>query len=408
MTRLRRQVDRITAAFRERAGRPPEGVWSAPGRVNLIGEHTDYNDGFVLPVAIDRRVLAAAARRPDDQLRLWSLQEPETAELRLADLGPGQARGWAAYPTGVAWALAKQGVPLGGVDLLVDGDIPEGSGLSSSAALECAVALALAELYDASLEPTALALAAQRAEVEAVGVPVGVMDQMASMLGRAGHALFLDTRSLQVKQVPFTPEDAGLRLLVLDTRAPRRLVEGAYADPRAACQAAAHALGVAALRDATPAQVEAAAERLGEPNHRRARHVVTENARVLEATALLRKHALAELGPPLNASHASLRDDFEVSSPELDTAVEAALAAGAVGAHDRGRVRRLCPRPGPRRPPPGGRRRGSGGVRGPRLRRPGHPCGRHRRRRREARMSCAAPPEPRRPVLTVHSNGMRP
>jgi galactokinase len=223
-------------------------------------------------------------------------------------------------------------VPLGGVDLLVDGDVPEGSGLSSSAALECAVALALAELHDASLEPTAVALAAQRAEVEAVGVPVGVMDQMASMLGRAGHALFLDTRSLQVEQVPFAPEEAGLRLLVLDTRAPRRLVEGAYAERRAACQAAACALGVAALRDATPAQVEAAAERLGEPNHRRARHVVTENARVLEATALLRQRALAELGPLLNASHASLRHDFEVSSPELDTAVEAALAAGAVGA----------------------------------------------------------------------------
>jgi galactokinase len=158
------------------------------------------------------------------------------------------------------------------------------------------------------------------------------MDQMASMLGQARHALFLDTRSLEVEPIPFAPEDAGLRLLVLDTRAPRRLVEGAYAERRAACDAAARALGLAALRDATPAQVEAAAERLGEPNHRRARHVVTENARVLEAAGLLRKRAMVEFGRLLDASHASLRDDFEVSSPELDAAVEAARAAGAVGA----------------------------------------------------------------------------
>ncbi len=332
MIRPGRQAELAGAAFREHTGRAPEGIWAAPGRVNLIGEHTDYNDGFVLPVAIDRQVVAAAARRPDGRLRLWSLQQPDAVELALADLGPGQVRGWAAYPAGVAWVLAKQGVPVAGVDLVVGSDVPEGSGLSSSAALECAAALALAELHDARLEPAALALAAQRAEVEVVGVPCGVMDQMAAMLGRAGHALFLDTRSLAVEQIPFAPEQAGLRLVVLDTRAPRRLAEGAYAERRAACEAAARTLGVAALRDVTPAQVQAAADRLGQPGYRRARHVVSENARVLEATELLRTGALAEFGLLLNASHASLRDDFEVSSPELDTAVEAALAAGAVGA----------------------------------------------------------------------------
>jgi galactokinase len=326
------RVGPVAAAFRERTGRDPEGVWAAPGRVNLIGEHTDYNDGFVLPAAIDRLVLVAAGRRGDGRLRLWSLQAEPPADLELAGVGPGKVGGWAAYPAGVAWALGQAGVELGGADLVVDGDVPAGSGLSSSAALECATATALADLGGAGLDRAALAGLARRAENEVVGVPSGVMDQMVSMLGRAGHALFLDTRSLGTEQVPLPLEAAGLCLVVIDTRAGHRLVDGAYADRRAACEAAAAVLGVPALRDATVEQVEAAAEALGEEGLRRARHVVTENARVLEAVRLLRAGDLDRLGPLLAASHASLRDDYEVSSPELDTAVEAAGAAGAVGA----------------------------------------------------------------------------
>jgi galactokinase len=326
------RVGRVVEAFRERVGRDPDGVWAAPGRVNLIGEHTDYNDGFVLPAAIDRLVLAAAGRRDGGRLRLWSLQTGPPADLELAEIGPGRVEGWAAYPAGVAWALGQAGVEVGGADLVVDGDVPAGAGLSSSAALECATATALAELHGAHLDRPALAGLARRAENEVVGVPSGAMDQMVSMLGQAGHALFLDTRSLEAEQVPLPLEAAGMCLVVIDTRAGHRLVDGAYADRRAACEAAAATLGVPALRDATLEQVEAAAERLGDPGFRRARHVVSENARVLEAVALLRAGELDRLGPLLAASHASLRDDYEVSSPELDTAVEAAAGAGAVGA----------------------------------------------------------------------------
>ncbi|HZC99731.1 MAG TPA: galactokinase [Actinomycetes bacterium] len=327
----------LAEAFRSRAGRAPEGVWFAPGRVNLIGEHTDYSDGFVLPVAIDRGVLVAAAPRADGRLRCWSAQEAGQLDVDMAELGPGRVEGWAAYPAGVAWALGQAGLAPRGADLLADGDVPAGAGLSSSAALECATILALADLQSVRSAPAPpdrveLARLARRAEVEAVGMPCGVMDQMASMLARAGHALFLDTRSLVTEHLPLDLDAAGLRLLVTDTRASHRLVDGAYAERHAAVAAAARTLGVPALRDATLEQVRAAARELGEPGLRRARHVVTENARVLEAVELLRAGALDRLGPLLAASHASLRDDFEVSCPELDTAVEAALAGGAVGA----------------------------------------------------------------------------
>jgi galactokinase len=319
--------------------------------VNLIGEHTDYADGFVLPVAIDLGVRLAAARRPDRRLRCWSLQRGEPLDRSVDDLGPGSVDGWAAYPAGVAWALGQAGVTVGGVDLVVDGDVPAGAGLSSSAALECATALALAELFAPDgrrPDRVALARVALRAEVEAVGMPCGVMDQVISMLGRAGHALFVDTRTLAVEQVPLPGREAagttaGLGtgvatggrapgLLVIETGEAHSLVEGAYAERRAAVERAARVLGVPALRDADPELVESHAAALGEPDRRRARHVVTENARVLEAVALLRAGRLDRIGPLLAASHASLRDDFEVSSPRLDTAVEAALDAGALGA----------------------------------------------------------------------------
>jgi galactokinase len=340
--------------------------------VNLIGEHTDYADGFVLPIAIDLGVRVAAAHRPDRRLRCWSLQRGEPLDQSVDDLGPGRVDSWAAYPAGVAWALAQAGVAVGGADLVIDGDVPAGAGLSSSAALECATALALADLFAPDgrrPDRVALARIARRAEIEAVGMPCGVMDQMISMLGRAGHALFVDTRTLAVEQVPLPVRDgaaaaargpteapapavataavaagpattglaaaAGGRvpgLLVIDTGEAHSLVEGAYAERRAAVERAARVLGVPALRDADPDLVESNAAALGEPGLRRARHVLSENARVLEAVALLRAGRLDRVGPLLVASHASLRDDFEVSSPRLDIAVEAALAAGALGA----------------------------------------------------------------------------
>jgi galactokinase len=331
-------LDIVSASFVDRTGRRPDGVWRAPGRVNLIGEHTDYNDGFVLPVAIDRSVVVAVGRRNDGVLRSWSTggaADPVTRDV--AKLGPGMSSGWSAYVEGVAWVLREEGVPVTGADVVVHADLPAGAGLSSSAALESAVGLALTDLAGGPGGPAprvALALAGQRAETEVVGMPCGLMDQMAVLCGRAGHALFFDTRTLETEQVPFDPAAAGLRLLVIDTRVKHALAGSPYAERRRACERAAAILGVPALRDATLADVETAAGdgRLDEVTFRRARHVVTENSRVLEVVDLLRRGDPAAIGPALAGSHASLRDDYEVSCPELDVAVEAAVAAGAVAA----------------------------------------------------------------------------
>jgi galactokinase len=321
----------VRRAFAERFGRQPEGVWAAPARVNLVGEHTDYNDGFVLPLAIDRRVTFVAPRRRDDLLRLVSLEKGEQ-RLRLAEVGPGAVRGWAAYAAGPLWALRQDGTELGGLDLVLTSDVPIGSGLSSSAAVECATLLATRDLYGGPDELTRLAAIAQRGENDVVGVPCGIMDQMAALACRAAHVLLLDCRSLEADQVPFAPADAGLALLVVDTRVSHALADGAYATRRADCEQAAGILGVPALRDADQAGLDAARERLGEPRYRRARHVVGENARVLEVAALLRAGRPEAIGDALLASHASLRDDYQVSAPELDAAVEAAVTAGALGA----------------------------------------------------------------------------
>jgi galactokinase len=337
-------LDAVTTSFRERAGRAPEGVWRAPGRVNLIGEHTDYNDGFVLPVAIDRSVVVAAGRRGDGVLRCWSTGDrSEPVSRPLAEIGPGLSTGWSAYVEGVAWVLLQQGVAIPGADLAIHADLPSGAGLSSSAALEAAVALALTDLGSSAAgsgaggpgwDREALALAGQRAETEVVGMPCGLMDQMAVLCGRAGHALFFDARTMETEQVPFDPAAAGLTLLVIDTRVKHALAGSPYAERRRACERAAAALGVPALRDATLADLEAArtSGRLDDVTFRRARHVVTENARVLEVADLLRGGEPAAIGPPLAGSHRSLRDDYEVSCPELDIAVDTAVAAGAVAA----------------------------------------------------------------------------
>ena len=326
---------RVRDEFRALTGRSPDVATAAPGRVNLIGEHTDYNDGYVLPLALPLVTRVAAAARDDGRLRLWSLQRPGgRIEMPVADVAPGAVNGWAAYALGVAWALGQRGITVPGADLVVDGGVPTGAGLSSSAALECAVALALTRLAGADLEPAELAAAAQRAENDVVGVPCGIMDQMASMTCRASTALFLDTRTLEVRHVPLALEEHGLVLLVVDTRAHHSLADGAYADRRRACERAAGALGVRALRDLALEDLDAASvERLDAVARRRVRHVVTENARVLEVVALLTAgEDPASIGPLLTASHQSLRDDYEVSSRELDLVVDTALTLGAHGA----------------------------------------------------------------------------
>ena len=325
----------VAGAFTDATGGPPEGVWAAPGRVNLIGEHTDYTGGYVLPLALPLGVVCAGAGRDDGLLSVRSAQVPEevhTVDVRA--VAPGEVGGWAAYAVGVAWALRERWGVVQGADLLVDGDVPPGAGLSSSAAMECVVATVLRDLSAAPLTADDLARLARQAENDFVGAPTGVMDQLAAMHGRAGHVLFIDTRSGGIEPVPFDPGSSGTQLLVVDTRAPHKLVDGEYAQRRRECEEAARALGVGELRDASPADLDGGAGReLPAVLRRRARHVVTENARVFEVVSALRGGGdPGAIGPLLTASHVSLRDDFEVTVPQLDVAVEAALAAGAYGA----------------------------------------------------------------------------
>ena len=328
---------RSAGLFRSRFGGEPDGVWLAPGRANLMGEHTDYNDGYVLPFALSQGVTAAAARRAGRRLMLCSRQEPAAAvEVDLDGLAPGQVTGWAAYAAGVAWALEAAGHRVPGACIAIDSDVPAGAGLSSSAALECATALALTELGELTVPRAELVALACRAENEFVGVPSGIMDQSASLLCQAGHALLLDCRSLETAQVPFEPAAAASSLLVINTRARHDLVDGEYGARRAECEEAARRLGIPSLRYLTDL---GDTDRLTDPVlRRRARHVVTDNQRVLEVVALLRAPAGAsagtyrDIGRLLAQAHASLRDDFEVSWPEADATVEAALAAGASGA----------------------------------------------------------------------------
>ncbi len=336
MTGIRTRAAALAAAFRDRTGRHPGGVWAAPGRVNIIGEHTDYNAGLVLPFAIDREAVAAVAVRDDDVVTCVSLDVGDVGDvggevsMRLGDLRPGAVAGWAAYVLGVVWALRDTGVDVPGLDIVVTSDVPPGAGLSSSAALETAVALAVAQLTGSTADRTQLAIAARRAETDMVGAPVGIMDQMAALHGRVGCALLLDCRSLDVAAVPLDHlRDAGLRLVVVDTRVAHANAAGGYAARRRACEHAADLLGVPALRDATAAAVEA---ELSGDLRRYARHVVTEIARVRAAATALEGGDIASLGTLFAASQASMRDDFRISCAEVDVAVEAAIAAGAVAA----------------------------------------------------------------------------
>jgi galactokinase len=311
-------------------GAEPAGVWHAPGRANLIGEHTDYNEGWVLPFALDRGVVVAAARRGDDVLDIRSHQADGPVTVPLATLRAGSVTGWGAYPAGVAWALREAGHAVGGASLVIDADLPQGAGLSSSAAIECATAVALVALYQVSVSRPELARLTRRAENEMVGVPSGIMDQSASLLCEAGHALLLDCRTGDSAPVRLDPAASGLALLLVDTGARHALTDGRYALRRAECEGAARALGVPSLRDVDD---PARAAEIGDPVlARRARHVITDNCRVRAAVDLLNAGDLAGLGPLLHASHASLRDDFEVSWPQADVAAEAAEAAGGLGA----------------------------------------------------------------------------
>ncbi len=323
-------LDAVARAYSDQVGQQPTGIWAAPGRANLIGEHTDYNDGFVMPFALDQAVTVAAAARADDTWRVTTLNLGSTVTFGRADLNPGMA-GWAAYVAGVVWALEQAGHEVAGAELVLTSDVPTGAGLSSSAALECAVLTALADLSNLSIEPLERAKLARRCENEFVGAPTGLMDQAASTLCTAEHALFFDCRTFATEQVGLDLAAAGLDLLVLDTKTPHALVDSEYATRRQSCEAASRLLGVPALRDVD--DLEAALEQLPDPvMQRRVRHVVTENARVLEAADVLRTGRIADLAPLLDASHASMRDDFEITVPTVDLAVDAARDAGALGA----------------------------------------------------------------------------
>ncbi len=324
-----RLVSDVAAAFRDRAGRSPEGIWRAPGRVNLIGEHTDYNDGYVLPFAIDRDTLVAAARRDDDLVSCTSVGLGDAPDVTIGELTPQAPRGWWSYVHGVIAGLAASSGGMWGFDLLIASDVPVGAGLSSSAALECATALAVATLADAPAERLELARIARYAEETYAGVPCGIMDQIASLFGERDHALFLDTRSLTLEPIPMLP--SPYVSVVIDTGLKHALADGAYAERRRACEAAAAALGVAALRDVTLEELDATLV-LDATLLSRARHVVSENDRVLAATEALRERDAGRVGGLMLASHESLRADFEVSSDELDVAVASAVEGGAIGA----------------------------------------------------------------------------
>lgn len=326
----------VAREFEQAFGAVPEGIWSAPGRANLIGEHTDYNEGFVLPFAIDRRTFAAAGLRNDRIIRVASTLSDEVAEIPLPELAPDAVSGWAAYPLGVAWALGQLGhVELRaapGVDIMLESDVPVGAGLSSSAAIEGAVALALTELWGLELDRPTLARVGRVAENDFVGAPTGIMDQLASLLGRDDAAVFIDCRSEHARAVELRLAENDLAILVIDTQVEHQHASGGYRERRASCEAGAAALGVPSLRDVTVDDLPRAKELLDDVTFRRVRHVVTENQRVLDTVAALAEAGPRAIGELLDASHRSMRDDFEISVPELDLAVETAQAAGAIGA----------------------------------------------------------------------------
>jgi galactokinase len=321
-------TEQTIRGFTERFGYEPMGVWSAPGRANLIGEHTDYNNGFVLPFGIDRRTYVAMGERTDQKLRVSSSFSEQVVEISLTSAKP-EDLDWALYPLGVAWVMREY--QKTGLDLFIDSDVPIGAGLSSSAAVECSVALALNDLWDAGASRIELARIGQRAENEVVGAPTGIMDQTASLLARADGAVFIDCQSLETKTVALGLAEHGLVVAVMDTQVSHRHSDGGYRSRREACERGAKQMSVQSLRDLNVADLPRAQSIMDELTFRRVKHVVTENARVLETLDALADGQLERLGELLLSSHASMRDDFEISIPELDLAVETAMQTGAVG-----------------------------------------------------------------------------
>lgn len=316
--------------YREITGSAPAGLWFGPGRVNLIGEHTDYNDGFVLPFALEKKAIVAAGRREDDLLVMYSLELGERVDIALSDLKPGTG-GWSGYLAGVVWALDVSGHGVGATNLVLTSDVPLGAGLSSSAAIECAVVAAMCDLYGLDIEPMDRARIARLAENSYVGAPTGLLDQAASTLCQESHGLFLDCRSLESVHVPLPMAEQGFEMLVLDTRTPHSHVDGEYGARRQSCEEAAAILGIPALRDVTDLD-DALSKLDDEVMRKRVRHVVTENSRTLEAYEVAREGRLVDLAPLLDASHVSMRDDYEITCPTVDLAVKTARTAGALGA----------------------------------------------------------------------------
>lgn len=313
--------------FKSTFGYEPTGVWSAPGRANLIGEHTDYNEGFVFPFGIDRRTYASIALRPDRVCRVASDIDGKSYQFELGQK-PVELD-WALYPLGVAWAMAEYA--SSGFDCFITSDVPVGAGLSSSAAIECAVAIGLNELWNAGRTRQELALIGQKAENQVVGAPTGMMDQTASMLAQPDAAVLLDCQSLQATSVPLGLSDKGLLVAIIDTQVAHRHSDGGYRVRRESCERGASEMGVSSLRGLSEADLPTAQLKLNEVDFRRVRHVVTENQRVLDSVEALAEGDLAKLGQLMLASHASMRDDFEISIEELDLAVEVAMQTGAVG-----------------------------------------------------------------------------
>lgn len=322
-------MSEINKKFQATFGYSPNVIAAAPGRVNLIGEHIDYSDGFVLPFAINDRTYSAIGIRSDRKVRITSMQRSnQVIETSLDEIAPDLPGDWERYPLGVIWALGLES----GIDVMIDGQVPLGAGLSSSAALECSVATALNQLFSLGHSLEDLARLTQRAENEYVGVPCGIMDQSISLMGRSGHALLLDCRDLSTRNIEFDLAASGLELLIIDTQAHHSLTDGGYAERRAACESVVSKLGIQSLRELSLDQLEGSRKLISEVEYVRARHAVTEIKRVTEAVKVISNKDFIALGKLLNGSHLSLRDDYEVSCPELNCAVESALSASALGA----------------------------------------------------------------------------
>ena len=318
----------LATKFQEIFGKAPEIISSAPGRVNLIGEHVDFLDGFVLPFAISNATTVAIARNTENKIRCASIQKKgAVSTIDCTNIAPKSGEAWTRYPIGVLWSLEIDS----GLDILVDGQVPLGAGLSSSAALECAVATAMNELFHLGLTLPELARAAQRAENIYVGMPCGIMDQSVSLMATQGNALLLDTRDLSIEQIPFDIAPLGLELLVIDTQVHHALVDGGYAERRASCEKAIADLGVTSLRDISVADFVARKSELDENAFLRAFHGITEMKRVLDAVSLLKAGDFVGFGEIVTAAHISLRDNYTVSCPELNLAVDTAIKFGALG-----------------------------------------------------------------------------